>query len=110
MSDKNLTLNDLKERFYFFSQQRSWEKRYTPDTLAKSITIEASELLEHFQWISNKDSWARLEDGLEKQRISHEIVDILYYLLMLVHILDIDVDSATKEKLEDLKQRYPAPE
>lgn len=106
--DKNITIQQLKDKLYSFSKQRGWQKRYTPDTLAKSIVIEASELLELFQWLDNENSKNKVRNELYKKQIVHEMVDVLYYLLMLAHILKVDIFSGVEDKLEDLSRRYLA--
>ena len=78
------TLSELIAMFRDFSHQRGREKNYSPDRLAKSVAIEASELLELFQWKDSTDAWAIAREQDTKLQVAHEVVDILYYLLMLV--------------------------
>jgi dCTP diphosphatase len=86
-----------------FRQERDWEQFHTPKNLAVSITIEASELLELFQWL--KDEHALSPEA--KAEAAREIGDVLIYLLLLSHDLGIDPFSAAAAKLEENAEKYP---
>ncbi len=90
-----------------FVDERDWEKYHTPKNLAISISIEANELLEHFQW--NEPSFEEIRGNEEKFReISHEIADVFIYLLMFSYNLGVDVKRIIMEKLEMNRKKYPA--
>jgi dCTP diphosphatase len=108
--DAKTTIQQLSDFFYAYSVERGWEAGYNPSFLAKSIVIEAAELLELFQKDDSKLAVTKLKDAKIKQDVSYEIVDILYYLLMLAKIGDIDITHATQEKLKELAKRYPPKE
>ena len=75
MADHKTTIQDLKERMALFVRERDWEQFHTPKNLSMSIAIEAAELMEHFQWLTNEQS-ANLEpDAL--QDVSEELADIV---------------------------------
>ena len=89
-----------------FVNERNWEKYHTPKNLAISISIEANELLEHFQW--NDPSFKEIKSNEEKFReISHEIADVFIYLLMFSYNLGVDVKRIIMEKLEMNRKKYP---
>lgn len=76
---------------------RNWSQFHTPENLAKSISIEAAELLECFQW-SNEPELAE---------VKRELADVLTYCLLLADKLDLDPDLIVLEKLEETKLKYP---
>lgn len=106
-TDKDTTIENLRKKFLKFSKERQWEKRYYPNQLAQSIAIEAAELLEEFQWKDNTQSCESINIETHKKSVSFEIVDILYYLLMLAETMDIDIIHYVDLKLKELEIRYP---
>jgi NTP pyrophosphatase (non-canonical NTP hydrolase) len=100
------SLAQLNARLLRFAQERDWEQFQSPKNLAMALAGEAGELLEHFQWLTEEQS-ANLSP--EKQRaVSHELADILNYLVRLAQRLDIDLLAATNEKIAINERRYPA--
>jgi len=100
------SLAQLNARLLRFAQERDWEQFQSPKNLAMALAGEAGELLEHFQWLTEEQS-ANLSP--EKQRaVSHELADILNYLVRLAQRLDIDLLAATDEKIAINERRYPA--
>ena len=83
-----------------FQSERDWKKFHTPENLAKSISIEAAELLECFQWDNNYDPEATAE----------ELADVYSYVLMMADELDVDLEEITLKKLEKNKAKYPVEE
>ncbi len=86
-------LNALRE----FNQERDWNQFHTPENLAKSIAIEAGELLECFQW--NND--------YNKQELCEELADVLSYCFMLADRLNVSIEDIMLKKLEKTKEKYP---
>lgn len=74
-----------------------WGQFHTPDNLAKSISIEAAELLEQYQWGSDADSVA----------VEEELADVLTYCFLLADSLGLDADSIVQKKVETTRQKYP---
>ncbi|MBE9389729.1 nucleotide pyrophosphohydrolase [Vagococcus salmoninarum] len=85
-----------------FRDDRDWRQFHTPKDLALSISLEASELLENFQW---KDSKEAIKEN--RENIQDEIADVLMYLMMLSDDLDIDLYDAITKKIEKNKLKYP---
>jgi NTP pyrophosphatase (non-canonical NTP hydrolase) len=85
-----------------FRDDRNWRQYHTPKDLAISISIEAAELLEDFQWISSEKA---LQEN--KENIQEEIADVLIYSLMLCSDLELDVKQIVEEKLEKNGEKYP---
>ena len=80
-----------------FNNERDWEKFHTPDCLAKSISIEAGELLECFQWNNNYDI----------NEVKEELADVFAYSLMLADKLNLDPETIILEKYKKNKAKYP---
>ncbi len=97
-------LEDLMEEVKEFRDNRNWKKYHTPKDLALSISIEAAELLELFQW--KEDSLK----NIEKEKLEEEIADIMIYLIALCEISDVDLNRAVQEKLEKNREKYPRDE
>jgi NTP pyrophosphatase (non-canonical NTP hydrolase) len=99
-------INKLVDKIVQFSEERDWHKFHTPKELAISISIEANELLECFQWKTEEDV-SNLSDE-EKTSIGDEIADVLNYLLLLSYELDIDPIEAAEKKIIKNGLKYPA--
>lgn len=97
-------IQHLTNKLNQFTDERNWGPSQTPKDLAISISIEAAELLEDFQWISS-------EEALEKneENIREEIADVLIYSLMLCSKLDLDVKEIIEEKMVKNARKYPVP-
>lgn len=107
-SDRDTTIQELKDRVEAFVQARDWDVYHHPKELAISICIEAAELLEIFQWVE-KEPTARLKENKEAmQRISEELADVIDYCIGLANRLDIDISQAVLDKMESNERRYPA--
>ncbi len=97
-------LKELQEKIKEFVKERNWERYHTPKNLAISVSIEAAELLEHFQW-ENKKPTEYTEKEL--QEIGEEISDVFIYLLHLSEKLNIDIIDASFKKIEKNRKKYP---
>jgi len=93
---------ELIEKIIKFRDDRNWSQFHNPKDLAISISLEAAELLELFQW-SNSDE--AVENNY--QELKDELADILIYCTLMADKLDIDLDEAVKSKLEKNEQKYP---
>ena len=98
---------ELKKSILEFRKKRDWEKFHTPKDLAVSIVIEASELLERFQWKTDTEI-AKLLKSEFKNSVSDEIADIAIYLSYLCHDLRINLEEAIAGKLKKNDEKYPA--
>ena len=96
-------LDDLKEEIIKFRDQRNWKQFHNPKDLSISISIEASELLENFQWKSSEEAVA-----LKVKDIQEELVDVLIYSILLADAMDFDINEIIREKLEKNNMKYPA--
>lgn len=108
MSDADTSVLDLKKAVGDFVHERQWEKYHNPKDLAESISIEASELLQLFQWKTAKKSERFRAEESKLQRVKEELSDVAIYCLSMANRLDIDLSSAILDKLEHNKSKYPA--
>lgn len=98
-------LETLQKALRAFAQEREWEQFHSPKNLAAALTVEAAELLEHFQWMTEEQSRTLGEE--KKNVIAEEVADVFLYLLQLSDKLDIDVLAAAQHKLEINAAKYP---
>lgn len=103
-SDDTTTLAELKATMAAFVAERNWTRFHQPRNLAASISIEAAELLEHFQWEDPPLSPER------RSAVVEELCDVLAYSLSLANALELDVSSAFRAKLAKNARKYPASE
>ncbi|ALK99071.1 nucleotide pyrophosphohydrolase [Massilia sp. WF1] len=96
----------LREIVREFVDERDWDQFHSPKNLASALTVEAAELLEHFQWLQH----GRAEElGPDKLReVRHEMADVLVYLVRLADKLDVDLLAAVQEKMVLNRAKYPA--
>lgn len=90
-------MKELMEMVYAFSEERDWHQFHSPENLAKSISIEAGELLECYQWNSNADIAA----------VEEELADVLNYCLLLAKTLSLDPAEIIRKKLALNSEKYP---
>jgi NTP pyrophosphatase (non-canonical NTP hydrolase) len=100
-----MDIDALQKKLAEFAQERDWEQFHSPKNLAMALAAEAGELLEVFQWLSEKDS-AQL-DPSRRRAAEGELADVLIYLLRLADRLNIDLDVAVAVKMQINSERYP---
>ncbi|NLY63440.1 MAG: nucleotide pyrophosphohydrolase [Alcaligenaceae bacterium] len=98
-------LDSIKEALRKFAHDRQWDKYHSPKNIAMALTVEAAELQEIFQWMSEEESASPDSDTL--QAIKHEIADVFLYLLTISRVLNIDILDAATEKLALNAIKYP---
>ena len=106
MGKENINIGIIKEKLRDFSKERDWEKFHNPKNLATALSVEASELLEIFQW-SNDGGLSEINDPKKRKEIEKEISDIFNYLLKLVDIFNMDLEKAALEKIKENGEKYP---
>lgn len=104
MSEDSLEI--LRNKIRQFVAERDWDRFHSPKNLSMALIAEAAELIEHFQWMSEKQSRTLSQDKLDE--IELEIADIQIYLLRLADKLSVDVMAAVEKKLEINARKYPA--
>ena len=99
------SLDDLAAGLRQFAAARDWQQFHSPKNLAAALSVEAGELLEHFQWLSEAESRAL---GAEKRdAVGAELADVLLYLVQLAGALGLDPVAEAKKKLALNETRYP---
>jgi len=100
------SLEQLRLRLAEFADKRDWQQFHSPKNLAMALIAEAAELVEPFQWLTEKQSWML---GPEKRSVvGLELADILIYLIRIADQLDVDLIAAVTDKIEINEKRYPA--
>ena len=105
--DSELTIEELKQRVKKFCEDRDWDKYHDAKELAIGIITEASELLEIFRFKSEKEIEELFNSEKDKERISEELVDTLYFILRLAQKYDIDISEAFEKKMMKNEAKYP---
>lgn len=92
------SLKELSEKIDAFNKERDWDQFHSPANLAKSISIEANELLECFQWSDDKYN---IDD------VKAELADVLSYCIQMATKLDLDIKDIVLQKMEETAKKYP---
>ena len=110
MSEEVLNIKKIKEDIQNFASERDWSQFHTPKNLAAALSVESSELLEIFQWFSEKDCQQLLVERNPDviTKIEEEISDILAYAIRLAGVLEINIPEALERKLKKNAEKYPA--
>lgn len=101
----NNPLLPLIESLRAFAKERDWEQFHTPKNLACALSVEAAELLEHFQWLTEAQSQSLTPD--KKEAVAAEAADVFLYLLQLCDKLGIDLLDAAQRKIVTNGEKYP---
>ena len=99
-------MNDLRDAIKAFTEERDWEQFHSPKNLAMALSVEASEIVEHFQWLTEEQSKNLSPEKLTELR--EEIGDVMIYLVELADKLGVDPVEAARAKLEMNARKYPA--
>lgn len=99
------SLPALARQLQQFAEVRDWGPFHSPKNLASALVVEAGELLEHFQWLTEDQSRQLAPD--KRQAVAHEMADVLLYLVQLSTVLGIDLMDAAQAKLALNAQKYP---
>lgn len=97
-----MTFEELQRKVLAFSEERDWQQFHNPKDLAISISLEASELLECFQW-----SGADLEVASKREAMVEELSDVFNYCLLMANALGADIVQTTSEKIDVNAAKYP---
>lgn len=92
-----IAMEGLIKKILLFRDERDWKQFHTPENLAKSINIEAAELLENFQW----------NDNFNKDNVIEELADVMMYCVLMADALDVDILKIMEEKLMKNSLKYP---
>ncbi len=98
-------LQQLNQALREFADARDWEQFHSPKNLASALSVEAAELLEHFQWLTEAQSRSLPQD--KRAEVGAEMADVFLYLLQLADKLGIDLIDAAQRKMLVNAQKYP---
>jgi len=101
----NVDLYTLKHRLRDFADTREWNQFHSPKNLSMAVSAEASEIIEHFQWLTEEQSRNLPQNKLDE--VATELADTQLYLIRLADKLDIDLLDAAQDKIEINEQKYP---
>jgi NTP pyrophosphatase (non-canonical NTP hydrolase) len=96
----------LEKRLRVFARDRDWDQFHSPKNLSMALMVEAAELMEHFQWLTQEQSNNLPPETLAE--VEHELADILIYLTRIAGKLDVDLFAAALKKMDLNEQKYPA--
>ena len=91
-------LEQIKQRIDKFNKDRDWDKFHSPSNLAKSISIEANELLECFQWNDNE---------YDLESVKEELADVMNYCIQMSQVLNVDIIDIINAKMDKTEKKYP---
>ena len=100
------SLEQIKTRLREFAAERDWDQFHSPKNLAMALIVEAAELVEHFQWLTEEQSQTLPPKKLAE--VEQEIADIQIYLIRLADKLGVDMEKAVNAKIELNEKKYPA--
>ncbi|MDC1536708.1 nucleotide pyrophosphohydrolase [Candidatus Thioglobus sp.] len=100
-----MDISKIQNQLENFATERDWEQFHTPKNLSMALSVEASELVEIFQWLRAEESIS--PDKKQTDAIKSEVADIAMYLLRFCSVLEIDIEEAIKNKLEKNAEKYP---
>lgn len=100
------TIENLNTVLKQFAIERDWEQFQSPKNLSMALIVEAAELVEHFQWLTEEKSYKLSQE--KHQEVGYEMADILLYLIRLSERLNVDLITAAEEKIKINEKRYPA--
>jgi len=98
-------INDLTKRIIAFRDARDWKQFHNPKDVALSLVLEAGEVMEHFQWKNKEEMETYIIE--KKDEIGEELADVLYWILLMSHDLEIDVLDSLERKIIKNEERYP---
>ena len=101
-----MDIKKLQQTLQEFADERDWNQFHSPKNLSMALIAEAAELVEHFQWLSEDDSFNLTEEKLGE--VGEELADIFLYLARLSDRLGIDLETALSKKIEQNRRKYPA--
>jgi NTP pyrophosphatase (non-canonical NTP hydrolase) len=98
-------MDEMTKKIVAYVKARDWEQFHNPKDVAISLSLEAAEVLEHFQWKNP----AEIEEHVKKNKadIADELADVFYWVLLMSHYLKIDINEAFERKMAKNEAKYP---
>lgn len=107
MTDKQVTIAQLRGKIQSFSKERGWDKGENAKDLVMALSIEASELMEIFQWVHSDEADSIKDNVKEFEHLQEEISDVFWYLMRLCDHFQIDLAKAVEDKAVKNSIKYP---
>ena len=98
-------IEEITKKILKFRDDRDWKQFHNPKDMAISLSLEASEVLEHFQWKSKEEIEQYVKT--HKEHIGEELADVLYWVLLMSHDLGVDIIKASEKKMKKNSEKYP---
>ncbi len=102
-----LNLKIINDRIEQFVQERDWDQFHSVKNLTTALSVESSELVELFQWLSEVESNQAKQNPLLKSKVEDEVADVFVYLLRIISKMDIDLEKAVLNKIQKNAEKYP---
>lgn len=108
MDDSNTTLRQLRILLKDFRDRRDWKQFHDPKNLAEAISIETSELMEHFLWKDRDKVIQELKkNGGLREKVGEELADIFAFAIHFANAVDLDITSIIQDKIQKTERKYP---
>lgn len=102
-----MDIDRIQRELHEFAEAREWEQFHSPKNLAIALTVEASELLERFQWLTDDESRRLKERPDDYAAVVEELADVMIYLVRLTQQLGVDLEQAVAAKMQKNAEKYP---
>ncbi len=104
---KNIDLLKLNSELELFVKERDWDQFHSVKNLTMALSVECSELVEIFQWMTEEESNGVTQDQIIIDKVQDEVADIFLYLMRILSKTNIDLESAVKSKMKKNAEKYP---
>jgi len=101
-----MNIKKIQKQLSDFADERDWDQFHNPKNLAMALSVEASELVEIFQWLTPEQA-EEIMDSSQSDHVKEEVADVMIYLLRLADKLDIDLESIVNDKIVQNGKKYP---
>tara|TARA_Y100001934_G_C11976269_1_gene596445 strand:+ start:122 stop:478 length:357 start_codon:yes stop_codon:yes gene_type:complete len=102
-----MNIREISERLQEFADERDWNQFHSPKNLAMALSVEASELVELFQWSNSGGEEEAYRDGKPDPNVIREIADIMIFLIRFTDVVGIDLEEAVYKKIDENGRKYP---
>ncbi len=107
MTDRETSLQEIKDKVLAFARQRDWEQFHSPKNLSMAIAAEAAELMEHFLWQSPEQSGRDVRTGELRVKVEEELADVMIFAIEFANMTGIDLAAAIEAKMRRNAEKYP---
>ena len=102
-----MDISKIQSRLKEFASERDWDQYHSPKNLSMALSVEASELMEIFQWVGAEESRKVVEHPDKLVQVEAEIADICIYAIRLAGVIGIDLETAIDQKIDQNIEKYP---